>query len=414
MEKEIQIIQDLFIPVLQKDKRFDVSKCDNPFWKKILQEFIDYQQDSKPFYAIIYGLELAEPMKVIHKLENLQHSFLDQLAEENVLGYSSESIVKLEQNNPFFKERVEFYKNLEKAIILSERKRIKSELPSMYDKYSLELDEKQLTQTIANRERKALRDKMKLWDKELLAEKEEEQVIELSANKTITKTFPLMSYIKYALAACLVIGLGFWFELYINTTKIQTFGSSDRDTENVENYEIEDSNSLELPNPVLVDATNVSKDTNALVNEGMGYTSSNNKIKLVSINNTERIVSIKNAIDTYQKFIQKELLKNSGADPKNKKIRIEVEKNIDSLAKELTELQKKQNTYLFDGKKLTLYDIPSDNITLLAFENKFYVKNKNDFYVLTVANEPQQFSKVINDALKENLEKILFDNGKFE
>lgn len=414
MEKEIQIIQDLFIPVLQKDKRFDVSKCDNPFWKKILQEFIDYQQDSKPFYAIIYGLELAEPMKVIHKLENLQHSFLDQLAEENVLGYSSEGIVKLEQNNPFFKERVQFYKNLEKAIILSERKRMKSELPSMYDKYTFELDEKQLAQAIANRERKALRDKMKLWDKELLAEKEEEQVIELSANKTITKTFPLMSYIKYALAACLVIGLGFWFELYINTTKIQTFGSSDRDTENVENYEIEDSNSLELPNPVLVDATNVSKDTNALVNEGMGYTSSNNKIKLVSINNTERIVSIKNAIDTYQKFIQKELLKDSGADPKNKKIRIEVEKNIDSLAKELTELQKKQNTYLFDGKKLTLYDIPSDNITLLAFENKFYVKNKNDFYVLTVANEPQQFSKVIDDALKENLEKILFDNGKFE
>ena len=414
MEKEIQIIQDLFIPVLQKDKRFDVSKCDNPFWKKILQEFIDYQQDSKPFYAIIYGLELAEPMKVIHKLENLQHSFLDQLAEENVLGYSSEGIVKLEQNNPFFKERVQFYKNLEKAIILSERKRMKSELPSMYDKYTFELDEKQLAQAIANRERKALRDKMKLWDKELLAEKEEEQVIELSANKTITKTFPLMSYIKYALAACLVIGLGFWFELYINTTKIQTFGSSDRDTENVENYEIEDSNSLELPNPVLVDATNVSKDTNALVNEGMGYTSSNNKIKLVSINNTERIVSIKNAIDTYQKFIQKELLKDSGADPKNKKIRIEVEKNIDSLAKELTELQKKQNTYLFDGKILTIHDVPYDNIMLLAFENKFYVKNKNDFYVLTVANEPQQFSKVIDDALKENLEKILFDNGKFE
>ena len=414
MEKEIQIIQDLFIPVLQKDERFDASKCDNTFWEKILQEFIVYQQDSKPFYATIYSLGLAEPMKVIHKLENLQHSFLDQLAEENVLGYSSEGIVKLEQNNPFFKERVQFYKNLEKAIILSERKRMKSELPSMYDKYTFELDEKQLAQAIANRERKALRDKMKLWDKELLAEKEEEQVIELSANKTITKTFPLMSYIKYALAACLVIGLGFWFELYINTTKIQTFGSSDRDTENVENYEIEDSNSLELPNPVLVDATNVSKDTNALVNEGMGYTSSNNKIKLVSINNTERIVSIKNAIDTYQKFIQKELLKDSGADPKNKKIRIEVEKNIDSLAKELTELQKKQNTYLFDGKKLTLYDIPSDNITLLAFENKFYVKNKNDFYVLTVANEPQQFSKVINDALKENLEKILFDNGKFE
>ena len=407
MEKEIQIIQDLFIPVLQKDERFDASKCDNTFWGEIVQEFIVYQQDSKPFYATIYSLGLAEPMKVIQKLENLQHSFLDQLAEENVLGYSSEGIVKLEQNNSFFKERVEFYKNLEKAIILSERKRIKSELPSMYDKYSFELDEKQLAQAIANRERKALRDKMKLWDKELLAEKEEEQVIELSANKTITKTLPLMPYIKYAIAACLVIGLGFWFENSQNHKDVPV-------NKVVKNNIYEDSNSLEPPKPVLVDATSISKVTEALVNEGMGYTSSNNKIKLVSINNTERIISIKNAIDAYQKFIQKEFLTVSGADPKNKKIRIEVEKKIDSLVKELTELQKKQNTYLFDGKKLTLYDIPSDNITLLAFENKFYVKNKNDFYVLTIANEPQQFSKVIDDALKENLEKILFDNGKFE
>lgn len=407
MEKEIQIIQDLFIPVLQKDERFDASKCDNTFWEKILQEFIVYQQDSKPFYATIYSLELAEPMKVIHELENLQHSFLDQLAEENVLGYSSVSIVKLEQNNPFFKERVQFYKNLEKAIILSERKSIKSELSSMYDKYSFELDEKQLAQAIANRERKALRDKMKFWDKELLALNEEEQVIELSSNKTITKTLPLMSYIKYAIAACLVIGLGFWFENSQNHKDVPV-------NKVVKNNIYKDSNSLEPPKPVLVDATNVSKFTEALVNEGMGYTSSNNKIKLVSINNTERIVSIKNAIDTYQKFIQKEFLTVSGADPKNKKIRIEVEKNIDSLAKELTELQKKQNTYLFDGKKLTLYDIPSDNITLLAFENKFYVKKKNEFYVLTFADEPQQFSKVIDDALKENLEKILFDNGKFE
>ena len=86
MEKEIQILQDLFIPVLQKDERFDASKCDNTFWEKILQEFIVYQQDSKPFYATIYSLELAEPMKVIHKLENLQHSFLDQLAEESLFN----------------------------------------------------------------------------------------------------------------------------------------------------------------------------------------------------------------------------------------------------------------------------------------------------------------------------------------
>ena len=74
------------------------------------------------------------------------------------------------------------------------------------------------------------------------------------------------------------------------------------------------------------------------------------------------------------KIYSKELLSVSGAD-QNKKYALKLKKYRWFSKTELN--FKKKNTYLFDGKKLTLYDIPSDNITLLAFENKFMLKNKN-------------------------------------
>jgi hypothetical protein len=406
MEKEIQILKDLFIPVLQKDERFDASKCDSAFWKKVVRDFIDYKQDSKPFYATIYSLELADSDKIINKLENLQHSFLDQLAEEYVLGYTSESVIRLEQNNPYFNERIQFYKNLERAIILSERKRMKSELPAMFEKYSFEIDEKQLVQAITNRERQALRDKMKIWDEELLVEKEEEQLITLHTQRQDTKTISLFTYIKYAVAACFVLGLGLWF--YNSQNQIDVPDNP------VVTQPKEQDSSLELPKPVLVEATSSSKVTDVLMNEGMGYSNSNNKIKLESINNSERIVSIQNAIDAYQKFIENELLTTTGDGPKNKNLHLEVKKEIEILVKELTELQTKQSSYLFDGKTLTIYDISPNAITILAFDETYYIKKKNNFYTLTIANLPQKYSKVSDSTLKEKLDKILFTNGEFE
>ena len=66
MERETQIIQNLFMPVLQKDERFDASKCNTAFWEKITNEFIDFEIDKKPFYAAVYRLEFSEVEQVIN------------------------------------------------------------------------------------------------------------------------------------------------------------------------------------------------------------------------------------------------------------------------------------------------------------------------------------------------------------
>lgn len=406
MEKEIKILKDLFIPVLQKDERFVESKCDSIFWNKVTAEFINFEQDKKPFYLTIYSLNLVKAEQVLNKLESLLNPFLDQLAESYVQGYNSDFTQKLSKVSHYFNERVLFYKNLKKAIFLSERKKIKADLPTMFEKYSFQIDNKELIQATTNSERQYLRSKMKVWDEELLVENEEEKEITLHTQRQDTKTISLFTYIKYAVAACFVLGLGFWF--YNNQNQIDV-----PDNPLVTQPKEQDS-SLELPKPVLVEATSSSRVTDVLINEGMGYSNSNNKIKLVSINNNERIVSIQNAIDAYQKFIENELLTSPGEGTKNKNLLIEVEKEIEGLSRELTELQTKQSSYLFDGKTLTIYDISPNAITILAFDETYYIKKNNDFYTLTVANSPKKYSKVSDSTLKDNLKEILQANGKFE
>lgn len=414
MEKETLILQELFIPVFQKDERFDKSKCDGLFWNKVTAEFINFEQDKKPFYASIYSLELVNVEQVLNELESFFTPFLEQLAEENVQGYNSESTQKLAEGNDYFKERVLFYKNLKKAIFLSERKRIKSELPSMYEKYTFEIDEKQLVEGITKIERQTLREKMKVWDEELIESDSNLHEIKFSladaesrssfSNEIKNDKVKIISlqWIKYAIAACFVFGLGFWFfnnqtdMLPVNPVVIQPNGENTK---------------LTAPKPVLEEATTSSKVTDVLIDEGLGFTSSSKQIKVITINNINRISSVQKAIETYQSFIEKELITSKDDGIKNKKLHIEIKKEIEALQIELNSLQSKHNAYLFDGKALTLYDIEQTKITVLAFENDYYFKKGNEFYVLTKTNVPRVYIKVNDKTLQNSLEQVLFSNG---
>ena len=414
MEKETLILQELFIPVFQKDERFDKSKCDGLFWNKVTAEFINFEQDKKPFYASIYSLDLVNVEQVLNELESFFTPFLEQLAEENVQGYNSESTQKLAEGNDYFKERVLFYKNLKKAIFLSERKRIKSELPSMYEKYTFEIDEKQLVEGITKIERQALRDKLKVWDEELIESDSNLHEIKFSladaesrssfSNEIKNDKVKIISlqWIKYAIAACFVFGLGFWFfnnqtdMLPVNPVVIQPNGENTK---------------LTAPKPVLEEATTSSKVTDVLIDEGLGFTSSSKQIKVITINNINRISSVQKAIETYQSFIEKELITSKDDGIKNKKLHIEIKKEIEALQIELNSLKSKHNAYLFDGKALTLYDIEQTKITVLAFENDYYFKKGNEFYVLTKTNVPRVYIKVNDKTLQNSLEQVLFSNG---
>ena len=413
MEKETLILKEIFIPILQKDARFDESKYDSFFWNKLTAEFINFEQDKKPFYSSIYSLNLVNVEQVLNKLELLLNPFLDQLAELYVQGYSSNTTQKLSKVSHYFNERVLFYNNLKKAIFLSERKRIKSELPTMYEKYTFEIDEKQLVEAITKMERQTLRDKMKVWDEELIQSNSDLQDVKFSLSseeklinfkeKNVNAEVISFSWVKYAVAACFVLGLVFWFFTGQNQINVP------------DNPEVtqpkKDNNLLELPKPTLVESTTNTQITDVLVNEGLGFSSSYKQINIIKINNLERISSIQKAIKLYQNFIEKELFTSKSDDIKNYKLHFEILKKIEALQIELKSLKSKHNAYLFDGKALTLYDIEQTKITVLAFENDYYLKKGNEFYVLTKTNVPRLYIKVKDKALQNSLEHVLFSNG---
>ena len=397
MTREIQILENLCKSVLE-EAYFDISKCDATFWKSFLVHFIDFEQDRKPFYVFIYSLELNNPEKAIQTFENLYQPFLDQLAEETVLGYTSECVEKLLANT-YFNQRVHFYKNLEKAIAINERKQLKRALPAMYDKYAFEISDNELRPVITKLERQALKDKMKGWDKELTNVKEHSNVFSSNQKPAETKVIKL-TWVKYAAAACIFLVIGIvLFNQNTNEVKPDIDVVIDEDKQM---YKLNN----KLPRPELMEATKKSSWSKVIINEGLGFSSNQLKIKVVEINNQDRIVSIQKAIFTYQEYLEKELLNSIGDGP----LFDEIKAQIEALNKELNTLKAQQNTYLFDENTLTLFDINNSELFVLTYEDTFYLKSDNNFFKLTESKQAKSLQKLNDKNLTETLDKILFEN----
>lgn len=397
MTRETQILEHLCKPVLE-EAYFDMSKCDAAFWDSFLINFIDFDQDRKPFYAFVCGLKLKDPEKAIHTLENLYQPFLDQLAEETVLGYTSQWVDKL-LTNTYFNQRVYFYKNLEKAITVSERKRLKTALPTMYEKYAFEISDDQLNPVITKLERQALKDKMKVWDKELTNVKEHRNVFSSNHSPAETKVIKL-TWVKYVAAACLFLVTGIVL-FNQNTNEVKP----DIDVVFDEDKQMDKLND-KLPRPELIETTTKNTWSKVIINEGLGYSTNQLKIKIVEISSKDRIVSIQKAISTYQEYLEKELLYSTG----DGSLITEIKAQIDALNLEIQKLQAQQNSYLFNQKNLTLYDINKSKFFVLVYEDTFYLKTGSDFFKLTESKQAQPLQKLNDKNLTETLDKILFEN----
>lgn len=214
MKTTIHILQNIILPELEKDSTFEIQKTNAIFWTNITNDFLHFEQDAKPVYAIIYGLELDNPEKIISKLTNFFETLIKALAENYVLGETSEAYdYLLQSNNETFSKEVAFLKNLQQAVKSVERKRIKADLPNSYERLTFEISDSDFENVIKKKEREDLKEKMKGWDAEL--EKQESvPVVAMLANenkdKKQTKVISL-SWMKYAsIAAILIIGFMIW------------------------------------------------------------------------------------------------------------------------------------------------------------------------------------------------------------
>lgn len=408
MKLAIDIVQSLLLPKLEKDASFDINQTNIAFWETFTTTFLDFERDAKPVYAAIYSLGMKDAEKIISKLDTIYISFIKELAENHVLGISSEAIDYLiTSKNSTFEKEVHFFTDLKNAITKVERKRIKTELPKTFDKLSFQLSDDAIASAITKKEREALKEKMNAWDEELVTS-EESPVYSVSAKKE-TKVISL-TWIKYAAAACIVLIAGIMYFKFNTDNNFVQPGDTNVVTAPVKKDTTSKGTiTTEIPSEALAEVASVTKNT-PVIESGLGFASKNNNIKIVENNQKARMVSIVTAIEKYRQLLENEFFENKVG--VNARVRV-LETKIKSLQKELALLKAREKQYVFDGKVLVLHisTTPKEN-TIIFFDDNYYLKRDADFYKLTVATAPQLYKKISDNNLLNNLDDILSENGK--
>ncbi len=406
MKLAIDIVQSLLLPKLEKDASFDINQTNIAFWEKFTTSFLDFEKDAKPVYAAIYSLGLKDDEKIISKLDTVYISLIKELAENHVLGISSEAIDYLiTSKNSTFEKEVHFFTDLKNAITKVERKRIKTELPNTFDKLSFQLSDDAIALAITKKERETLKEKMNAWDKELVTS-EESPVYSVTAKKE-TKVISL-SRIKYAAAACIVLTAGIMYFKFNTDTNLVQPGDTNVVTAPVKKDTTSKGTiTAEIPSEALAEVASVTKNA-PVIESGMGVSS--NTIEITENNQKARMLSIVTAIEKYRQLLENEFSENKvGVNSRVKEL--ETKKN--SLEKELALLKEREKQYVFDGKALVLYvsNTAKEN-TIVLYEETYYLKKDADYFKLTITTAPQLYKKISDTNLINNLDNILSENGK--
>lgn len=224
METATAIVKELFSSPLKKDSGYNPPSESGDFWRKLTADLLDFEEKPEAVHATIRSLGLQDAESIIKKLPGIYHSFIEELAEQEVLGNRSEvSENFLRNKNALFQEQLSFFTELKNAATRLERLRMIEEMPAAYAAVSEELPEEMLQAVIKKRAREDLRAKFSTWDKEMEeisssgapesiasgesdSEEREVPVRELSDQKSGSFSYSWLP----AIAAVLLIGFFIW------------------------------------------------------------------------------------------------------------------------------------------------------------------------------------------------------------
>lgn len=394
MNKAIEILKSLLLPKLEEDFYFHRIQFKDAFWEMFTEHFLNYENDGKPIYELIYALQLENTEKIFDKLPGIFTKLTRELAECYVLGYHDKAIDFLIQNNNLsFQKQVAFLETMQQAIKKVERESIKANLPKFYERLTFELSDAEMTNVTTKVGREHLKAKFKEWDKELEHKKEPVIFYSLGNENRMTPKRKVisLSWVKYAVAACLVIVSGVWVFKYSNPDIVPTENGV-----------------------VTKDSTSVVVPTNEILNEAVAYTTkvSEKVIQYPSdlgFTNTTKshvvTIYLKDASESIEKLKRELNNEDQGGSAGDRPI-------FKSLKKQLNLLLSQQGSYEFDGKQLIIY---SNNLKLscsvLSLDDKiYYLKMDSHYYHLYFTKLPLKFKQLKEVELIEQLEKTSFEN----
>lgn len=374
METGIRIIKDILSNSIPPKYLGKVN------WEGMLNGFLVYDSDQKPLYTEVYKLELNDPEKLISQLPKLYKSFIEEVAEDYVLGNVSKKASEILTQNQDFVKRVHYLKTLKNVITKVERKRVKEELPLAYQRITFQPNEKDIKNAVKQKAREDLKEKLKTWNqeakKDVVLEKRVEPAIEMSTeSKKETKVISL-TWIKYAVAACVVLAAGV---LYFNSyNSLQPTEDNVVDTDKEENIDEIQLAEIEI----------TSDNIQVLTPIGLGYVDASTKVKMTI-----------NFIDQSK---QKESIEASLKEGISKS---------DYYESLLDTLNKKENKYTFTNNELSFYSKKiQENYKFIQFDKELYLSRDDKFYQIKETKVPADLTEVQDSEIIEQLERIIFDN----
>lgn len=383
------------LPVLEKDNNFNQLNLNDDFWKAFTSSILLYENDAKPIFKVVYELQLKDPEKVIKNLTSIHANFIKELAELHVLEGSDEAIdILLANNSKLFIEQVNYFKTVKGVITKLERERIREELPKAYEKVTFEIPENDLEAAIKKTERENLKKKFKQWDEELETENSSTVMYSLGNDEKQHKSKVVdLSWIKYAIAACVVLAIGFWMYDY-NSNDVIPSDTNVVDTQ-IDTTSDSKTDIIEKPIEAIVYDT---KEIKSLVQypTELGYTNTSKSNAI--------IISIK---DGSKHIKELEMLLNT--EISNSKAS---GSRVKAIQDQLKLLKMQLGKYEFDGKIVTIYstDLKAKYAILSENSKEFYIKKNENYFYLYFSKLPLDFVRVNDSELIEKLEKINFEN----
>lgn len=404
------IIKSLILPLVIKFSKGNVNTLPDDFWNQFATDFIHYENDATPIYNTLYQLELQNPEAVFEKLPQAYSSFIKELAEEYVLDNQSELTAQLiESKNKTFLKEVSFLKTMKAVIIKVERQELKKNLPTLYDRLVFELDEETLRQVAKKKSREDLRAKFKQWDEEMvdseaiLSEENHSGIrfqiapakINAPENKFDNKETKVisLSWMKYAVAACLVLATGIFF--FRNTNQVIAPTENTVVTSDAKKDSTQPQKNIPVKEAIVLAA--IETTTEKIIvqkSESMGFSSTTKpKITITCKDARQRIASLEKYIAVHSSAMEPATLE---------KYKIE-----------LIDLKKPNDNYVFDGKTLTLFSKfnPKQDAVLVTDDQTYFLKKGSFYYDLKMTNKTLPLKKVSDIETIDILEKINFQNA---
>lgn len=398
MNNSYQILVEIFIkPILSKHSNIDLKQLDEIFWKQFAMDFVDYEQNAEPIYLKLYNLSLTNSEIVFEQLDRVHDLFIRQLAELYLIGNQDDVVTKLiNSNNLKFSNEVSFLKTLKNVIRKSGRASLKKKMPFMIKNLETNIDDQLIKKVALSQSRAALKEKFNKWDLEINAEEfadiaidkyqlssDEIVLVETSSDKKYSNWGTWISWGKYAMAACILLGISFTVKLILDSDSQLPNNVSVAKNKPI----INQIDNLE-PELVFPDADE-STIFRTFLNDSQGFINSDKKQKIIIINYSTRLRAL-----------------NSSLQSSNKKV------NFIKINNEIDSLMRQSNTYLFKNNVLKIRGINNANdLKLINLSNQAaYVRIGKKYYKLVENNSFKPLLVEKDTDIILELDKIIVTN----